>query len=47
VAPEKDYVQTVQSGNAPWNKPLRLAGIALAIAGVGYGTYKIAEKLTN
>ncbi|WP_017730708.1 hypothetical protein [Nafulsella turpanensis] len=47
LAPEEQYVQTVLPANAQWNKPLHIAGLALAIAGVGYGTYKIVKELTN
>jgi hypothetical protein len=47
VAPKKEYIRTVQPDNSQWNKSLRLAGLVLAIAGAGYGTYKIAKKLTS
>lgn len=47
LAPEETFTQTVRSERAQWNKPLHLASLALLVAGLGYGTYKIAEKLTN
>lgn len=47
LAPEERYVQSIQPSNAQWNKPLHMAGLALAVAGVGYGTYKIVKKLTS
>ena len=47
LAPEETGIQTVRSENAHWNKPLHLACLALLMAGLGYGTFKIAEKLTN
>ena len=47
VAAKEGYIQPVQPANAQWNKPLHIAGLALAIAGVGYGTYKIVKKLTT
>jgi hypothetical protein len=47
VAARDGYIQTIQPANVQWNKPLHIAGLALAIAGVGYGTYKIVKKLTS
>lgn len=47
VAPGETFTQTVRPERAQWNKPLHLASLALFVAGLGYGTYKIAEKLTN
>jgi hypothetical protein len=47
LATGEEHIQTVQPDNSQWKKPLHVAGLALVIAGLGYGTYKIAKKLTN
>ena len=47
ITPDATYTQSVHPKNAQWNQPFHMAGLALFIAGIGYGTYKIAEKLTN
>ena len=46
IAPAEKSIPTTNSGCTQWNKSLHMAGFALLLAGVGYGTYKITEKLT-
>ena len=47
VSAKGGLVQPVQTANSQWNKPLHLAGLAIVIAGAGYGTYKIVKELTT
>ena len=46
IAPAEKGNQSTNSGHTHLNKSLHMAGFALLLAGVGYGTYKITEKLT-
>jgi hypothetical protein len=47
TAPNEAYIQTVIPDHTQWDKSIHLVAFTLVLAGLGYGTYKIAEKLTN